>query len=243
MLTSFKSKKIDRERSPVNKHLITSNAIPSEVFLRGFVLSGFDESDFSPSGILRVAIASEKLPILASVASSCLLSPRAGDLVVVCKSISSDSQDENSPLAWIISVLKREDPNSCAVLSVPDVEEVWLQANHLKLVADSRLELGAQTLEVQASRAIYRGNSVQILASTVSVVARKLSRVAQAMHSFAQSISEHSRTKVVVVDDVHSLKAGTQVIESNEAMMLKGEQVIIDAKKTVKIDGDHILMG
>jgi hypothetical protein len=185
----------------------------------GMVLSLATAHNTNPNP-LRVSLASEALPVEAFVAAACLLQPEPGDLVLLYRAqqLGVEAQPDKW---WILSVLQRGQPATTARLSVAGAETVTLQAPQLSLHTER----------------------LQLLATTAHVVARQLTRVVRAFHAMGDVVTEQCRTKVVVVEEVNSTQAGTELLESKDAMLLKGEQVMLDAKQTMRLDGQHILMG
>ena len=102
---------------------------------------------------------------------------------------------------------------------------------------------GAGAVTLQAPQLSLHTERLQLLATTAHVVARQLTRVVRAFHAMGDVVTEQCRTKVVVVEEVNSTQAGTELLESKDAMLIKGEQVMLDAKQTMRLDGQHILMG
>jgi hypothetical protein len=185
--------------------------------LCGMVLSS--TQDMNPA-TLRVSLACEALPVEAFVAAACLLQPELGDQVLLYRAQQmGDLAQANT--WWILSVLQRGQPATAAKLSVPGAEAVTLQAPQLSLHTER----------------------LQVLATTAHVVARQLTRVARVFHAMGDIVTEQCRTKAVMVAELNSTQAGTELLESKDALLLKGAQVMLDAQHTVRIDGEHILMG
>lgn len=187
--------------------------------LCGIVLSTTTAHNKKPTP-LRVSLACEALPVEACVAAACLLQPEPGDQVLLYRAQQLGEATQPDKW-WILSVLQRGQPATTARLSVPGANAVTLQAPQLSLHTER----------------------LQLLATTAHVVARQLTRVVRAFHAMGDIVTEQCRTKVVVVEEVNSTQAGTELLESKDAMLLKGEQVMLDAKKTMRLDGQHILMG
>ena len=192
-------------------------AVPGMVC--GLVLTSATTHHASPT-MLRVSLAGQSLPVDAYVAAACLLQPETGDQVLLYP-VQHLDQAALTGKWWILSVLLRGQPTSTAKLSVPGAEAVTLQAPQLSLHAER----------------------LQVLATTAHVVARQLTRVARVFHAMGDIVTEQCRTKAVMVAELNSTQAGTELLESKDALLLKGAQVMLDAQHTVRIDGEHILMG
>jgi hypothetical protein len=175
--------------------------------------------DASPTR-LRVSLAGQPQPVDACVAAACLLQPETGDQVLLYP-VAQSGQAGQRYEWWVLSVLQRGQPTTPAKLSVPGAKAVTLQAPQLSL----------------------RTERLQLLATTAHVVARQLTRVARVFHAVGDIVTETCRTKSVVVTELNSTQAGTELLESKDALMLQGAQVMLDAQNTVRIDGKHILMG
>jgi hypothetical protein len=195
-----------------------------------------------PTVARRVALAGQALPCDATVAAACLLQPEAGDLVLLCRTPSMERGVELERW-WVLSVLQRGQPAALATLAVAGADAVSLQAPELSLAAPGRLHVATGELAVQALKTNVDSERVQVVMSTGHVVARQLTRISHVFHALADSVTELCRTRVAVVDEVNSTQAGTELLQSKDAMLLKGGQVMVDAQKTVRVDGEHILMG
>ncbi|WP_397412805.1 DUF3540 domain-containing protein [Polaromonas sp.] len=222
----------DAEQSEINKQ----NGIFS-----GVVLSISPVDNKTMLG-LSISVKGHFLPVIAKVAAACLLRPETGDLVLLCHMPDQErpSQTENW---WVLSVLQRALPASPATLAVPGAKLVSLDAPELGLAASGRLNVTAGDVTVNTLKTTLHTGSLKVVASTAHIVARQLTRMVQVFHSLADTITEHCRTRVAVVDEVNSTQSGSELIESKDVMLLKGGQVLLDAKKSVRIDGEHILMG
>jgi hypothetical protein len=205
----------------------------------GLILSAAGDAQ---TGLRRVSFAGQPLPGNATVAAACLLQPEPGDLVLLCRT-PSPSDGAEPDRWWVLSVLQRGQPAALATLAVPGAEAVLLQAPKLNLAAPGRLQVSTGNLAVQALKTSLYSEAVQVVMGSGHVVARQLTRMVHVFHSVADIVTERCRTRVAVVDEVNSTQAGTELVESKDAMLLKGGQVMVDAKKTVRIDGKHILMG
>lgn len=213
---------------------------PQTGMVCGLVLS--PAAGETPTAHRRVSFAGQTLPCDATVAAACLLQPEPGDLVLLCRTPSLGAGAEHDRW-WLLSVLQRGQPTAQATLAVPGADALLLKAPKLSLAAQGRLLVTAGDLAVQTHKASLHSSAVQVVMDSGHVVARQLTRMAHVFHSLADTVTEHCRTRVAVVDEVNSTQAGTELVESKDAMLLKGGQVMVDAKKTVRIDGKHILMG
>ncbi|WP_341923358.1 DUF3540 domain-containing protein [Polaromonas sp. YR568] len=245
MATLFKKNrhaKVDPPAAQDHGHGIASSlaSLPGDLAC-AVVLSPLTESS-SANGVVRVLIAGQTWPVVADLASACLLRPESGDLVLLW---GRQRKEYDGFVAewWVLSVLQRGRPDASATLAVPGAAELSLQAPSLCLAVTGRFGVTAGEVEVATARATLHTGMLQLVASSVNVVAKRLTRVVTVLHSIADTVSEHCRNRVAVVDEIDSTQAGTALMESTEATMLKGSQVLVDAKKTVRVDGEHILMG
>ena len=120
---------------------------------------------------------------------------------------------------------------------------MMLGAPTLHLSAQRQVSVTAGEIAVDAARATLHAGALRLVAAAADVVAQRLTRIAGAFHAVADTVTGHCRTRVSVVDEIDSAGAGVALMESKEAMMLKGAQVLVDAKQTMRVDGEHILMG
>ena len=75
------------------------------------------------------------------------------------------------------------------------------------------------------------------------VIAQRMTRVVGMFKAMADSVVLQSRVRVAVIDELDSVRAGVVNTQAREVMQFKGEQVLLDAKETMRLDGKHILMG
>ena len=214
----------------------SQNGIFSGVILSPSRFDGMTTLDIS------VSVKGHFLPVIAKVAAACLLRPETGDLVLLCHAPDPERPPQ-SVNWWVLSVLQRGRPDSPATLAVPGAELVSLEAPKLGLTASCRLNVTAGDVTVSTLKTTLHTGSLQVVASTAHLVARQLTRMVQVFNSLADTITEHCRTRVAVVDEINSTQSGSELIESKDVMLLKSGQVMLDAKQTVRIDGKHILMG
>lgn len=207
----------------------------------GVILSASAPDNKTELG-LSVSVKGHFLPVIAKVAAACLLRPETGDLVLLCHAPDPERPPQTGSW-WVLSVLQRGLPESPATLVIPGAQLVSLQAPELELAASGRLNVTAGDVKVNTLKATLHTGSLQVVASTAHIVARQLTRMVQVLHSLADTITEHCRTRVAMVDEVNSTRSGSELIESKDVMLLKSGQVLLDAEKSVRIDGEHILMG
>jgi len=165
-------------------------------------------------------------PRPARKAHGCLLRPHPGDLVLV-------SFTEQG--AHILQILERPDPQA---------------ENHLALQGDTRLEVSAGKLHLEAPHLALAGRRLQLRFLHIQGLARRLTAtleqarlhctlselVTQSRRLFAR----HSERQVETLD---ATRAGNVQIQADELVQLKGQTLLSTAKKLFRVDGDQIHLG
>lgn len=200
--------------------------------------------DSQPSGMkLTLAIAGHPRPVEARLATSCLVQPEEGDWVLV--HVSLQVADEQSAVAgwWVLSVLLRTQPEAPVTLTVPQATEIELRSPALQFSAQHHLGMMATDVHLTAHKANVQIKNVVVTTSVLHVIAQRMTRVVSIFKAMADSVVLQSRVRVAVIDELDSVRAGVVNTQAREVMQFKGEQVLLDAKETMRLDGKHILMG
>lgn len=165
-------------------------------------------------------------------AASCLLAPQLNDVVILSL---IDGQ------WWITAVLVAASQDR-AVLHVPGVRELALQAPILALHGQQACHIDSPVLDLDTRQLEIRAHTTRLSVSILQLVARSLTVMAQRVNSFSDQLTSNCRVRTVQVDEVDSL-AVRHAVTTAETSSLQAGQVLVNASGTVRVDGARIMMG
>ncbi len=165
-------------------------------------------------------------------AASCLLAPQLNDIVLL--SLIEEQW-------WITAVLVAAS-HERAVLRVQGVRELALQAPVLGLHAQLSCHVDSPVLDLDARQLEVRAHTTRLSVSILQLVARSLTVMAQRVNSFSDHLTSSCRVRTVQVDEVDSL-AVRHAVTTAETSSLQAGQVMVNARETVRVDGERIMMG
>lgn len=165
-------------------------------------------------------------------AASCLLAPQVSDVVML--SLTGGQW-------WITAVLVIASKER-AVLRVCGVRELALEAPVLALHAQQSCRIDSPVLDVEAKQLNVRAHTTRITVSVLQLVARTLTLMAQRIESFSDQLTSSCRVRTVKVDEIDSL-AVRHAVTTAETSLLQAGQVLVNARDTVRVDGERIMMG
>lgn len=165
-------------------------------------------------------------------AASCLLVPQPNDVVSLLR---VEGQ------WWIQAVLVCASPER-AVLRVAGVRELVLQAPVLGLQAQLSCHVDSPLLDLDTRQLEVKAHTTRLSVSILQVVARTLTLMAQRVNSFSDQLTSSCRVRTVQVEEVDSL-AVRHAVTTAETSSLQAGQVLVNARETVRVDGERIMMG
>lgn len=183
--------------------------------------------------MLMVRFSNQETLLRAQLASSVLLQPQIGDVVLVAL----DGQD-----CWLLSVLQRR-ANSVAELAIKDAKCTIFESEELRFNALSTLHVRAHTLDLQSENLESRFDKVSIVARVVQAAALRLQLWANLLQSRSRSISVRAEQRITRIAHTDQLYAEEVVVESEELIRSRSRQIVTQAKENVRIDGKQIVMG
>ena len=158
-------------------------------------------------------------------ATSCLLSPETGDIVLCSASRLG---------LHVLHVLERDSPES-ATLSAPGVR---------RLVLDQpAIDIRTEELDATATRARVRVEQVHLFSRMVSAVTGRLELVADRLRRIARHETTSTGDSVRTVRNTDTVRAGHILYEASEVMSLRSEVAVIEARGDVRVNGERISMG
>jgi len=182
-----------------------------------------------------------ELKRVARQASSCLLTPRPGDRVLLF-ALGAE--------CWILAILDRE-PGSASVLSTAG--DLTVQSSGGKVSLD-----GAEGVGVRSGRSISLDSPEFRLASRVAeVVTGKLSWIGQTLEarfdgvryvgrlfeSVVERFSSRARRSYRDIEEIDQVRSAHIDYRADGNMTLRARNVLAKAKELAKLDGDQIHMG
>lgn len=165
-------------------------------------------------------------------AASCLLVPQPNDVVSLLR---IEGQ------WWIQAVLVCASRER-AILRVAGVRELALQAPQLVLQAQQSCRIDSPVLVLDTPQLEVRAHTVRFAVSVLQLVVRSLTVMAQRVNSFSDQLTSSCRVRTVQVDEVDSL-AVRHAVTTAETSSLQAGQVMVNARETVRVDGERIMMG
>lgn len=164
--------------------------------------------------------------VVARAADGLLLQPVAGDVVLVAQ-----IGDE-----WrVLMVLDRNPVAGPAVLSVPHVESLRVEA--------PRLSLHSHDLDVRAQRTTASLGVVRLSAQALRMAAQRVAVWADSLHTWARAVALRADMRVARIDGADVLHADKMLTEVDDLARLNGGQVQVGARENVLIDGKRISLG
>lgn len=186
----------------------------------------------------RVWVQSEQGPVVAQTAVSCLLTPLAGDLVLL---------SHNRQGTYVLAILERES------------REYGLQVDGtLTLTADELRLHGRKTLTASA------GTYLRQVAAAIESTADKISSISQQQRVQAESLEVTGQEARLSVDQVQGLfkrvysraeqvmrsvsliemlQLGNWITEVEDTHSQRAKNTVISAESDIKIDAERIHMG
>jgi hypothetical protein len=181
-------------------------------------------------------------PHHAQRAVSCLVAPKAHDLVLLAR-------PARGPL-YVLGVLERHDHDEPVPVSVGEDVRVEVKGN-LDVAARGRLELRSlEELALGATRVTVRALESRLASQTVEVAANVAELRAQAAKVVADSIDTVVDRLLTRADRAYRFVTELDVVRSKEmdrrassTMNLRAENTFLTSDELVKVQGDQIHLG
>jgi hypothetical protein len=160
----------------------------------------------------------------ASPAASCLLAPREGDRVLVCRAPSG---------CWVLAVLERREAAAPAVVALP--EDAEIRGGRIAVASDT-LEVVNSGTVVSAARLTLRGILARADFTFLTVRARQLVRLASSF--LARSVSSR-----VEAEGSMRVAAPDLRLDASETLRARAGTVDLKADGAAKVDGATVQLG
>lgn len=171
--------------------------------------------------------------LAARSAASCLLAPQPGDIALLML-----VQGQ-----WWITAILHSPSIACSVLQVPGAQQLTISAPEVTLQAGQACRIQSDLFELETQQLDVRSTSARLTISALQLAARCLTAMAQRLHLMSEHIDTTSRTRTTRVEEVDHLSARHITSTADETHTQKTGQMLINARDTVRVDGDRILMG
>lgn len=211
--------------------MLMEKAAAGEVTLETATILAVPEAD----GGLGYTLALAERRVSARRAAGCLLAPAQGDRVLVSLCGAGET--------YILTVLERQSAEAPARIGVAAAPAVRLAAPNLELEAAERLRVSSDELEVESRRARVTGRLWAVAVDAATAVARKLETHFQLRRASAEQLVEDYDMAVRRVQGVDSQTAGSLLLKADETLLAEAQNVVVGARKHVRIDGEQIAMG
>ena len=175
-------------------------------------------------------------------ATSCLIDPLVGDLVLIVAPVSD-------PGGHLLAVLERD--SSEATLSVPGDLTITAPRGRVSVRASEGLELHSdRTLDLRADEARLQARSGKIFLQECAAVIRtmfaslaKLTHVGNVLELLVDRVtqrSEHSTRVIAGSDQTHARDIDQR---AENSVQVRSQRTIVDGREVVKLDGGQIHLG
>ena len=167
-------------------------------------------------------------------AADCLLVPETGDRVLLVW----DGREE----LYILSVLKRANPDSPAVLAPQGDADLQVQGR-LNLLANEVLLGGLQNVSITTGNLNLSTSQAQAWLGRLDYRAGLISGKVQTLKTTAERIIERCRRYYRRTDEFEDVRAGRIRLWVKDLFKVKSKTTDIKSEDRVKVDADKILLG
>ena len=181
---------------------------------------------------------------LVQQATSCLLEPQVGDLVLIVGS-------DDDPGGWILAVLERPQAGE-AVLAAPAGAGLTLKASGrvrvegsagIDIVTPAALELRADETRLQSrSLRLFLDECAAIVRSAFASLT-KLTHVGEAVELLVSRFTQHSEHSTRVITGVDHTQAEEIDLRAGNNVHVRSERTVVNGREVVKLDGGQIHLG
>jgi hypothetical protein len=177
---------------------------------------------------------------LVKQATSCLIEPLVGDLVLIIGAL-------DDPGGHLLAVLERD--SDSATLAVAG--ELELTATRLRLRGRDGIELHSEhTLDLHADEARLQARTARMFLHECSVVVRsmfaslaKLTHVGDVLELLVDRVLQRSNTSTRVIAGTDQTQARDIQLDAHANVQVRSQRTIVDGREIVKVDGGQIHLG
>lgn len=189
----------------------------------------------------RFVVLTEGERVIARRARSCLLEPRASDLIIVARVGQGRTH-------WVLAVLDRPGDDatlafegdvtikSPGAVTVASGESTNLYSRGTLGVAVDEVQLSANAVEASVDRASWIGRVLTSRLDAVKTFATLVDRV-------ATRVSERAQRVYRTTEQSELLKVGQLDIRADDSITAQSKNTVMTAEQLVKLNGDQIHLG
>lgn len=183
----------------------------------------------------RYRLETERGPVLAQRAVSCLVEPQAGDRVLFVV--------EGEGRGTILHILSRPNPAEKPVtISTPDGAlrlggtSIVIQAEEDVAIAGGALSFTAETADLMAQTTTLAGESLRQIYGRTQINTRSLEQMAERVVTKAVD-------RVEIVDNVDNQVIGTLSVKVSGVMTQSAYSTVLVAAEDLRLDGKRVTVG
>lgn len=184
---------------------------------------------------------SERGVLRATLAFSCLVTPEAGDRVLINACLNE---------SHIIAIIERKHANDMKLAFPGNVAmeakagDINLTtANKISLTSAQSTQISSATLAVNVLNANVRAEKLSISGDSVTSQWRDVTSISDAMNLIVERMSQRFKNSFKQVEGVEQKNSQNYLQNVNQTLSVRSRDAVITARKDVKIDGERIHMG
>jgi hypothetical protein len=188
-----------------------------------------------------IAVERDGMTCMARRAASCLIAPRAGDVVLYA---------EVDGATYVLAVLERDDPateldveGDLTLCSRGGSIRVDAMEGDLELSAAHTARLRGKVMALVAEESTWVGRELRMLGEQLTLDATRIRQVSTFAERVADSVKETFGRSYRDVAEGEHVRAGSVTFSLRHMLRCHAETAVVTAKKLIKLDGDQIHLG
>jgi hypothetical protein len=175
-------------------------------------------------------------------ATSCLIEPELGDLVLL-------AVPANDPGGYLLAVLEREGKQATLaaagdlVIAAPRGRVTVAASEGLELATPKQLDVRADELRVQArSGRMFLDECAAIVRSMFASLT-KLTHVGEVLELLVDRVTQRSKHSVRAIEGLDHTQAQNLELQAQNAVHVRATRTVVNGSEVVKVDGGQIHLG
>lgn len=175
-------------------------------------------------------------------ATSCLIEPELGDLVLL-------AVPANDPGGYLLAVLEREGKQATIaaagdlVITAPRGRVSVAASEGVELATPKQLGVRADELHVQArSGRVFLDECAAIVRSMFASLT-KLTHVGEVLELLVDRVTQRSKHSVRAIEGLDHTQAQNVDLQAHNLVRVRADQTVINGSEVVKVDGGQIHLG
>ncbi len=190
----------------------------------------------------RMIVRTDQNILQATRATSCLIEPQIGDLVMIAQG--SEAQ------AFVLAILRRDAGAAVVVASEGDIV-IESKSGAVKLRGREQIELSspgsvaaaASDVSLQALRLNLTIGATEFTGRTILATVESLRVVASSIESFAESVIERFARLIRHISGSEQVLARNLQYRAEESCSIHGKNTLLTAEELIRIDSEQIHIG